>query len=189
MPAISSSPKTGASLPALPTAATLGAGGFRNSGCATCAQPVAQVAQALALSVSLGSRNPALRRGSACARRPPTGTGLTSRVRLAQPILDREIRRALVPRFKSRIRRGISRVIVQIKPELRPAFHGSLVVPCWWRLVIPCWWRLVVAGRWRLVVVGLWRLVAVGRWGQRHAPSSIEIPAASATVIFGFGDR
>src|SRR6266536_4670631 len=70
--------------------------------------------------------------------RPPTEAaskmleiGLTSPVRLAQPILNREVRRAVVPCFKGRIRRGVSRLVsaaAEIKPQLRSALHGRPVI-------------------------------------------------------------
>jgi hypothetical protein len=56
--------------------------------------------------------------------------GLTSCVWLTQSVLNRVIRRAIVPRLKGRIRRGVSRLIsaAEIKPQLGRVYHGRPVV-------------------------------------------------------------
>jgi hypothetical protein len=113
----------------------------------------------------LGAQLPSFRQGQyVVARR------LASRVRLAQPILNREVRRAVVPRFKGWIRRGVSRLVspaAEAKSQSRSAIHGRPVVT-------PILWRPVVA--------------PVHGRVHRHAPSPIVIPAASAAIL-GLGDR
>src|SRR5256886_9741283 len=96
--------------------------------------------------------------------------GLTPCVWLTQPILNREVRRAVVPRFKGWIRRGVSRLVspaAEIKSQSRSAIHGRPIVT-------PILWRPVVA--------------PVHGRVHRHAPSPIVIPAASAAIL-GLGDR
>src|SRR5207244_3881916 len=95
-------------------------------------------------------------------RRTTPETGLTSCVRLTQPILNCVILRAMVPRLKARIRWEVSRLVsaAEIEPQLRAAI--LVVTPV------------------------LWPVVA--RSVLRHAASSIVIPAASA-AIRSFGDH
>jgi len=87
--------------------------------------------------------------------------GLTPCVWLTQPILNREVRRAVVPRFKGWIRRGVSRLVspaAEIKSQSRSAIHGRPIVT-------PILWRPVVA--------------PVHGRVHRHAPSPIVIPAVA----------
>jgi hypothetical protein len=96
---------------------------------------------------------------------------LTSPVRLAKPILNSEVRRAVVPCFKGRIRWGVPRLVsaaAEVKPQSRSAIDRPIVTSILWRPVVA---PGSVAG------LVLW-----------DAASPIVIPAAPA-AIRGFGDR
>src|SRR6266581_6825804 len=100
-------------------------------------------------------------------RRPPRQqSGLTSWscVRLAQLILNREIRRAVVPRLKGWIWWGVSRFVSTAATEIKPQHWSAL------------YRRPVITP------------VSVAGLVLRHAPSPVVIPPASA-AIRSFGDR
>src|SRR5437868_9752939 len=63
---------------------------------------------------------------TAFASSAETKIGLTSCIWLTQSVLNRVIRRAIVPCLKGRIRRGVSRLIsaVEIQSQLRPVHAG-----------------------------------------------------------------
>jgi hypothetical protein len=85
-------------------------------------------------------------------------------VRLAQPILNREVRRAVVPRLKGWIWRGVSRFVSTAATEIKPQHWSAL------------YRRPVITP------------VSVAGLVLRHAPSPVVIPPASA-AIRSFGDR
>src|SRR2546430_11170458 len=96
---------------------------------------------------------------------------LTSPVRLAKPILNSEVRRAVVPCFKGRIRWAVPRLVwgaAEVKPQSRSAIDRPIVTSILWRPVVA---PGSVAG------LVLW-----------DAASPIVIPAAPA-AIRGFGGR
>src|SRR5205823_2395496 len=77
----------------------------------------------------------------------------------AEPILDCEIRRTVVPRLEGRIRRGISRLITaRTNHDLRSGLHRLPVV------LTPITWAVVA------------RLI------HRHAPPPIVKPTATAAI-------
>jgi hypothetical protein len=95
---------------------------------------------------------------------------LAPSVRLTQPILNCEIRRAVVPCLKGRIRRGVPPLIsvAETKLQLGPGRWGSPVVSRRRPVITP--------GRPRRG----WAVA--GRPFLRHTPASIEIPATAAAI-------